>query len=177
MRPVKSYLPTPDQLRGIKSLAWLGDLLFDPSLWHMTRRSVSHGVWIGSFCCFLPIPFQTIPGALLCFVLRANVPLAIAIIWISNPVTMPVMFYFAYRVGALVLGTSEVPFTMELSGSWLGDQFLRSWQPLLLGSFICGVTMGLVLFGCVRLYWRYGIVRRWRLRKLERTARGGQPHP
>lgn len=173
MRPFKSYLPTPDQLREVKSLAWLGNLLFDARLWHMTRRSASHGVWIGSFCCFLPIPFQMIPGVLLCFLFRANVPLAVAIIWISNPITMPVMFYFAYRVGAAVLGTPEVPFEMELSAQWLGDQFLRIWQPLLLGSLLCGTGMGLVLFGVVRLYWRYGIVRRWRDRSFGRTRNNG----
>tara|TARA_B100000519_G_C14177548_1_gene406964 strand:+ start:198 stop:704 length:507 start_codon:yes stop_codon:yes gene_type:complete len=164
MRPLKSFLPTPGQLREIKSIAWLGHFLFDPRLWHTARKPVSHGVWIGSLCCFLPIPFQMVPGALLCFLLRANVPVAIAIIWISNPVTMPVMFYFAYRVGALLLGTPEIPLEMELSALWLGDQLLRIWQPLLLGSLVCGATMGLTLFSAVRLYWRMRIVRHWRTR-------------
>ena len=164
MQPLKSYLPTPEQLRGVKSLAWLGHLLFDARLWHMTRKPMSHAAWIGSFCCFLPIPFQMIPCVFLCFGMRANVPLAIGIVWVSNPLTMPVMFYFAYQVGAALLGTPEVPFEMELSFAWLGDQFLRIWQPFLLGCFACGISMGLILFVVVRVYWRIRIVRRWRAR-------------
>lgn len=164
MRSLKSFLPRPDHLRKVKSLSWLGHLLFDPDLWHFSRRSTANGALIGSICCFLPIPFQMVPCALLCVSARANVPLAFVLVWVSNPVTMPVMFYFAYRVGALVLGTPEVPFDIELSVDWMLTQFGRIWQPLLLGSLVCGFTMGIVLFVGIRLYWRWRIVRRWQQR-------------
>ena len=79
-------------------------MVFENNLWHFNRHSVSYAVLVGLFCCFLPIPFQMIPGIFLCMWLGANIPLAVALIWISNPITIPAMFYFTYRLGTLLMG-------------------------------------------------------------------------
>ncbi len=161
----KKYLPTRDQLREIRALRFLGEVIFEPNLWHINRYSVSWAVFFGSICCFLPIPFQMIPCLLICVTVRCNVPIAVAIVWISNPITMPPMMYFAYRVGAAILGENSEPVSVEISLQWLASQFAIVWQPLLLGTLVSGFTMGTTGFIVVRLYWRWKISRYWRMRR------------
>ncbi len=160
--PLRKYLPTREQLRETKSLRFLGEMIFEPNLWHFNRHSVSNAALIGLFCCFLPIPFQMIPCVLLCVLARCNVPLAIALVWTSNPVTMPPMMYFAYKVGAALLGQSSQIVSIDLSLEWLSAQLAVVWQPLLLGSLVCGIASGIVGFIVVRLYWRWRVSRHWK---------------
>jgi len=165
----KKYLPTREHLREIKSLQFLGDKIFEPNLWHLNRYSVSYAALIGGICCFLPIPFQMIPCVLLCISIRCNVPVALVIVWVSNPITMPPMMYFAYRVGNWILGRTNQFESINLSLEWLTSQLAVVWQPVLLGSLVCGFSLGIAGFITVRLYWRWKINRDWRRRRTRMT--------
>lgn len=155
---MKKYLPTRQQLRETKSLRFLGDRIFDKNLWRFNRHSLSYAVLVGTFFCFMPMLFQSIPAIMLCIWLRCNVPVTIAVIWVSNPITMPPMMYFAYRVGQWLLGKDSTPrpdnFTLE---SFL-SQISELWQPLLLGCVVCGAFFGIIGFVGVRLYFRWRAV-------------------
>ena len=153
----KRYLPTRDQLRSSRSLEFLGDVIFEPNLWHFNRYSLSFAALVGGVCCFLPIPFQMIPCALLCVLIRCNVPVAILIVWISNPLTMGPMMYFAYRVGLLILGQPGVSVPDTPSLAWFTDQLATIWEPLILGCLASGFTVGITGFVAVRLYYRWRI--------------------
>ena len=162
---MKKYLPTKDQVRRQRSLRFLGDVLFENNLWHFNRHSVSYAMLVGWFCCFLPIPFQMVPGLMICIWVGANVPLTLAIIWISNPLTIPPMFYASYRLGAWLLGVPSNVSTISLSWDWLSGQIGAIWQPLILGSLVVGTTLGLIGFASVRLYWRWRVNREWSRRR------------
>ncbi|MBQ74680.1 MAG: ATP-binding protein [Gammaproteobacteria bacterium] len=163
--PFSKYLPTKERLREIKSLRFLGEMIFDPNLWHLNLHSISYAALFGLFCCFLPIPFQMIPCALLCIWVRCNIPLALAFAWISNPITMPPMMYFAFKIGTHLLGQNNQVESIDLSLEWLAAQMAIVWQPLLLGSLACGVTAGLVGFATVHLFWRLRLSKYWRKRR------------
>ncbi|HAK52561.1 MAG TPA: DUF2062 domain-containing protein [Gammaproteobacteria bacterium] len=167
---LKDRLPTRARLREIKSLKFLGEVIFEPNLWHFNRYSVSVASFVGVFCCFLPMPFQMVPCVLLCVVLHCNVPLSIALVWISNPITMPPIFYFTYRLGTLILGEPNTIDSVELSITWLSSQLAAVWQPLILGSLICGLSLGSLAFVIVRLYWRWKIAR-YRAKRQDRSKR------
>ena len=162
---MKKYLPNRDDLRKQKALHFFGEVIFQNNLWHFNRHSVSVAFFVGFFCCFLPIPFQMIPGIFLCLWLKANVPISIALIWISNPLTMPPMFYATYKIGTWILNEPNRVSTIELSFEWLYQQFALVWQPLLLGSLITGITLGTLAFITSRLYWRWRVSRNWSERK------------
>ena len=49
---------------------------------------------------FLPVPFQMVLAALGALWRRVNLPLAVALICITNPLTMAPAFYLCYKVGA-----------------------------------------------------------------------------
>jgi len=164
-RTLKKYLPTRDDLRKQKALHFFGDVIFENNLWHFNRHSVSVAYFVGFFCCFLPIPFQMIPGILLCLWLKANVPISMGLIWISNPITMTPMFYATYKLGTWILDEPNQVSTIELSLSWLSQQLQFVWQPLLLGSITTGITFGVLSYCVVRLYWRWKVSKNWTERR------------
>ena len=164
----QKYLPTREQLKNTRTLQFLSHIMFEPNLWHFNRHSVSYATLIGIFCCFLPIPFQMIPCVLLVGWVRCNLPLALGYVWISNPVTMPPIMYFCYRLGTTILGEPSRVEEAHVSIEWLADQVAVVWQPLLLGSLLTGAVLGILGFVTVRLYWRWKVARNWSLRRLRK---------
>lgn len=168
---LKKYLPTREQIADIRVLSSLRHLLLEPNLWHMNRYSLSFGFLVGGICCFLPIFFQTVPCVLLCIWIRCNVPISVLVVWVSNPITFGPMMYFAYRVGGLILGTEQEIALLDPSFEWFIDQLSIIWQPLIVGSLVCGVAFGMAGFVVIRLYYRWRIAR-YKKRKLEARKRG-----
>ncbi|WP_298635436.1 DUF2062 domain-containing protein [uncultured Umboniibacter sp.] len=164
----KKIIPDPQYLREHKGLSWIQHWLADGSLWHLNRRSVSRAVFIGIFCSFLPIPFQMLAAAALAVLLSANIALSVVLVWISNPVTMPFLFYGSYRVGLLLLGQPPIPMPDELSLEWLGEQLSTSWLPFLIGCISCGCFFGGIGWSVARGFWRFHVIRAWKNRHKNR---------
>ena len=59
----KRFLPEPHRVRNHKHLRHFGDLLHDPGIWHLNRRSASGGIAVGLFCAFIPLPIHMIVAA------------------------------------------------------------------------------------------------------------------
>ncbi|MGJ3256527.1 MAG: DUF2062 domain-containing protein, partial [Alcanivorax sp.] len=97
-RIFRKYLPKPDRLREHKALSFLGEVLADPNLWHINRRSLAGAAFIGVFTALLPIPLQMGLAALLAVRFHCNLPLSVVLVWISNPVTSVPVFHFTYRI-------------------------------------------------------------------------------
>lgn len=163
---LRRYLPDPRQLREHKRLRFLGELLHDPRLWHFGRRSTVRGLTAGMFCAFVPIPWQMLLAAIVAAWLRFNMPVAVAMVWITNPVTIPPIFYFNYRIGAWLLGRPTLDWAFEPSASWLLQRLGDIGWPLLLGSLAVGVVASTATFVVAHLLWRWRIVARFRNRRL-----------
>lgn len=165
---LRRYLPSPTVLRKHKSLAPLGNWLHNPEIWHLHRRSVSGAVFVGLFCAFLPIPFQMVVAGALAIVSRVNLPISVALVWISNPLTIGPIFYFCYRLGAWLLNMSESVSGFHLEWQWLLDNWSHIAYPLIFGSLLCGWVVGVSGFVMVRISWRLHVIRRWRDRRERR---------
>lgn len=159
------------------ALRWLGDRLHDPDLWHLGRRSVAGAVGIGFFLAFIPIPIQMFTAVIIALVLRFNLPVMMAAVWLSNPVTWLPMSYFAYRVGLVLTGGPAAAGTTRLVPSVheFGALFQQIWWPLTVGSLACGIVAGLLGYGGVLLLWRLHLVRRIRQRAVLRSSRRKAP--
>jgi uncharacterized protein (DUF2062 family) len=142
-----------------------GELLHDSNLWHMNRRSVSGAFAVGLFWAFVPIPFQMIGAAATAIAARVNLPISVALVWITNPITIPPMFYSTYLVGAWLLNVPPQNLEFELSIEWMAEYLSGIWQPLLLGSLLCGIVASILGYIIIRGLWRWHIICNMRKRK------------
>jgi len=101
---------------------------------------------------------------------RFNILVAVPVVWVSNPVTIPPIFYFCYWVGTLILGESVGELHFELTYEWLVAELGLVWQPFLLGCLVVGVIASLLAFGFVRLLWRYHVWTRIKKRRGRRKV-------
>ncbi|MGH8494072.1 MAG: DUF2062 domain-containing protein [Moraxellaceae bacterium] len=175
---IRRYLPEPEKLIRHPSLRFMGNRLADPSLWHLNRRSAAGAVFWGLFCSMLPMPLQMVPATALALLFRVNLPLTVALVWISNPITALPLLWLACWVGSLLLG-QPMPTVTEL-GSWLSSlgiaghhspQLSRYLAPVALGALCTGFTMACTGYLLMRLFWRWHVVRAWRQRQQARKNR------
>ncbi|MDV7210347.1 DUF2062 domain-containing protein [Azotobacter beijerinckii] len=167
-RIFKRYMPHPDSIREHKSLRFLGSLIHDPNLWHLNRHSVSRAMLAGLFSAFIPLPMQMLLAAGLAIPLRANLPISIGLVWLTNPLTMPPVFYCTYKVGSWALNTPPLTLPSELTMDWISERLVTLWEPILVGSFITGIVLGIVGYFATMLFWRWWVRHNWRKRQERR---------
>lgn len=170
-RIIKRFIPNHDKIRDHRHLQLLGPLLHDPNLLHLNRRSVSGAFAVGMFMAWVPVPFQMLLSALAAIIVRVNLPISVALVWITNPLTWGPMFYFAYKVGTWTMGQTPQKIKFELSMDWLSQSLGSHWQPFLLGCFIVGTVSAIVSYFVVRGLWRMMVLQNWKERKEKRRAR------
>ena len=168
-RIIKRYMPDPEFIRSHKHLRFLGTLLHDPNILHLNRRSVSGAFAVGLFMAFVPVPFQMVLGAVGAIVARVNLPISVALVWLTNPLTMGPMYYFCYKVGAWTLGTPPLNITFEFTPEWMLQELSHIWQPFLLGCFLTGLGSAVLGYASIRLLWRLHVQHSWKQRLLRRT--------
>ena len=96
---VTRHIPSRDTVDQNRLLRPFARHLSKPELWKMHRRSVPRGVALGLGIGII-IPFMhTLLAALLAIPLRANVTIAAAFTLLINPLTIPPVYYLAYRMG------------------------------------------------------------------------------
>jgi uncharacterized protein len=115
------HLPRPKHIRGTWLHRCCGDRLFANELWHPTRQRFAAGLAVGVFFGLLPLPFQMLAAALIAYITRVNLPLAIAGTWVSNPFTFAPIWYLQYRVGCVILGREPGHFESSRLLESLGD--------------------------------------------------------
>ena len=165
---LKRYMPSPDRIKRSKSLRFMGTILHDPNLWHITRHSVARAMACGLFVAMLPIPMQMLVSGFFAVLIRANLPISVGLVWLTNPITMPPVFFAQYKIGTLLLGTPERSMPMELSLTWLSSEIQHIWQPMLAGSLLTAVVLASIGYFGTLLYWRFWVSRNWKRRKMRR---------
>ncbi|MDX8394947.1 MAG: DUF2062 domain-containing protein [Mariprofundaceae bacterium] len=163
-RLVKRFMPDPEKIRHHKHLKMFGTLLHDRALWHLSRDSIAAAFAVGLFFAWAPVPFQMVLAAGSAIFFHANLPVSVALVWVTNPLTMGPMFYGAYKLGAVVMGNGEQDFAMELSWEWLTTGMSLIWQPFVLGCAILGVVSAILGYVGIKLLWRMMVVRKWQRR-------------
>jgi len=168
---LKRWLPDASTFKKTPALRFMGTLLHDPNLFHLNRHSVSVAVFTGVFVAFLPILGQMPLAAFLAILFRCNMPIAVAICWISNPLTFPAIIYCTYEVGRWVLSSPPAKFSIELSWRWLSEDFPLIWQPLLTGSILTGLVLGFIAYLGMQGFWYWSVMRNWGIRKEKRLKK------
>ena len=161
---IQRFMPDPETIRRHKSLQCLGKLLDKTCLWRLNRHSVALACLTGLFVAFIPVPFQMLLAATMAIGIHANLPISVALVWVTNPLTMPPLFFFAYKVGVWILGVPAKAFTFHASADWFLHGLATIWKPFLLGCLVSGLVLGLAGYVGSHLLWRGYVVYRHRRR-------------
>ena len=176
-RQYKRHAPTKEELQRSPLLKPLGKRIWASELWRVSRRSVPIGVAVGLFVgIVLMIPgLQIVGAALMAVPFRANIPVAAAMTFVSNPATTPFFILAAIEVGNRLGFQADIAAFDRLSAARAP---LRDWFSWLVSDAAPALVSGLTLIGlgfafagyCVSLVvWRLWVGSKWRSR-LHRTS-------
>ena len=162
----KRYIPHKESIASNSIIRLFDEYLHDPNIWHIHRRSSAGGAAIGVFCAFIPIPIQTLSAAALAILFRMNLPIAILFSFLANPITVPLIFFYSYKLGSILFGLEENQITNIIPENttiieWFNTIFLNIWEPLLIGCLILGLISSSITYFLIRLIWRIGAVVKW----------------
>lgn len=163
-KTIKKLMPDHQKIKSNKHLQIFGDLLHNGNLWHLNRRSVAKAFAVGLFFAFVPVPFQMVLAAGVAIIVHSNLPLSIALVWITNPLTMPAIFYFCYVVGTWVLGVQEKKFAFEASWEWVVNSLSTIGPAFLVGCGVLAVTFSIIGYFGIHWLWRYSVGKEWKKR-------------
>ncbi|MGD2118361.1 MAG: DUF2062 domain-containing protein [Chromatiales bacterium] len=161
----RKFTPDHEAIRNHKHMRIFGRFLLDPNLWHLNRRSVSGAFAVGLFWAMIPIPLQMLAAAATAIGVRVNLPISVALVWLTNPLTMPPIFYFNYLLGAWLLNKPENTEEFHPTMEWLMHSMEDIWQPLYFGSLVTGLALALAGYVLIRLSWRLHIISRLKNRR------------
>ena len=157
----KNFIPKKEIIIQ-QHASWLGKKIHDPNLWGFNVQSVSRGIAIGLFFAFIPLPIQMVLAVTFSALFRANVPLAIACTWITNPITFIPINYFIVRIGERVLNIQHQEFTikhLDFNSDWSKNfEALSNWahelgKPFLVGLPIAAFSVAIISYILVIAIW------------------------
>jgi uncharacterized protein (DUF2062 family) len=166
------HMPTREEVAKSRWIKPFGGRVMQSEYWRFTRRSVPRGVGVGMFVgIFALIPgVQIIGSALLSLPFRANIPVAAAMTFLTNPATTPFLILGALEVGSVLGFRTDIASFYALResgagiGEWLAWMFSDAAPALISGLFIIGIVAALVSYGLSILFWRWWTGRKWRRR-------------
>jgi uncharacterized protein (DUF2062 family) len=152
---------------------WLkpfGQRIAHSELWRFTRRSVPRAVFAGLFIgIFLMVPgLQIVGAALLAMPMRANIPIAAAMTFLSNPLTTPFFLYAAIDVGSHIGFHADLASFLALRGKsvsvWMQWLLSDAAPALVSGLFLIGLGVALLGYILSIGVWRWWVGHKWRQR-------------
>ncbi|MCJ2182290.1 DUF2062 domain-containing protein [Novosphingobium sp. 1949] len=155
-------MPTHQQIEANRFTA---PLARRGELFRFTRRSVPRGVAAGLFIgIFALVPgVQIVGSALLCVPFRGNIPLAVAMTFISNPLTtLLVILPLAVSIGNLFGFHADIATVTTLIDSGAG---LAQWSVWIVSDTAPAIVLGLFVQAVVATVFGYFLAAGlWRLR-------------
>jgi uncharacterized protein (DUF2062 family) len=123
-----------------------------PEFLSTNRKMVSKAVFIGLFIAFIPMPMQMLAVLAVMPFIRFNVPIALAMCWLSNPFTMPPMYYMEYLTGSFFLGNE--PLDVELTLEWFSNNIDDVFIGLYVGTAFYSIIGSLSGYWLVNHFWK-----------------------
>lgn len=176
---LKRHIPRRDNVHQNRLLRPFARHLSKPELWRMHRRSVPRGVAIG-LGVGIVIPFMhTIIAAVMAIPLRANVAIAAATTLVVNPLTMPAMYFLAYRIGRWELHADAAVMDPAAAQHFSGElsRFLfwihEASGPIAIGILTMAAVAALAGYFLTAFVWRLWLGSKLRRRRRARIAARG----
>lgn len=169
-------MPTRESMEHNKWLRPVAHRVLAPELWRFTRRSVPRGVALGMVTGIMIPVAQIFFSALLALPFRANIPTAALTTFLTNPLTTPPLWAFAYWVGRKILHFDATvpgqPITTHVANdSWLNWLWSEAGPALITGLVTITIVASILGYVASAVGWRLWIARKWSKRAHARAAK------
>ncbi len=166
----RNQMPTHEQLEESRFTA---PFARRQELFRFTRRSVPRGVAVGLFIgIFALIPgVQMVGAALMCVPVRGNIPIAVAMTFLSNPATTPFILAASIWVGNWMGFHANLStfYSLYESGASIGEWsywLLSDAAPaLVVGLFIISLVSSIIGYVLSQWIWRAWVGRKLRIKQ------------
>jgi uncharacterized protein (DUF2062 family) len=168
----RRHMPSREQIAANRFSRPFRSHLKRDELWRFTRRSVPRGVAVGLFVgiLFLIPGVQIIGAAIFSLPVRANIPVAAGMTFLTNPFTTPALLVAAGEVGSIFGFGADIATVRAMLSRGTS---LETWMDWLLSDAALGILCGLTLIAAASaaigylvsiLVWRWWTGRKWRRR-------------
>lgn len=142
------------QLRHRKWWQVIARPLSNRNLWIPCRDTVASGLAIGLFFSMMPMIPQSIFAAILAMRVKANVPMAMAACFVSNPLTNVPFWVGQIRLGQWLIDTFSlpVPHFLEKAQTHMPGVGTMSISNFIVGFVAMGLVMALLAYPIVHAF-------------------------
>ena len=157
-------LPRRSNIHKYPVLKWFADTAYRRSyLWSFKGKEVRSALFFGIWISMLPIVgIQMLVVFFFALLVRANLPIIVALQWISNPLTMGPIYFADYKIGMTLieLMNLDYPGNRLLSSDYDWAQFsyrellrlLDTFPPMLVGGSVLGISLGVIAVFLYKLF-------------------------
>jgi uncharacterized protein len=174
-RWLKRITPDRHSLEKLWCLKPFKALVFDRGCWTFNRHSVTRAFALGLFIAFIPptpLPVHLVTCVIFGMLLRLNLPVLIATVFVSNPFTWLPQVAGSIWVGAKLTGMDLTPVLHQLGHRNLWLEINELWVPLLLGAAVLGLVAAGVGYILAQGVWRAHVLLHLRRRRARVCGRG-----
>ncbi len=152
MRP----LPRRSNIHKYPILKWFSETAYKRSyLWSFRGRNIVPALFWGVWIAMLPVVgLQMLVVFFLAMVVRANLPIIIALQWISNPFSMGPIYFADYQIGMIFFRLVGIKYEknklLSAEFNWSDFSFsdlnnlLDTFPPMFVGGSIIGISLGVI---------------------------------
>ena len=174
-RWIAPHVPRRENLHRYRLLRPFAARLSRSDLWRLNQRSVPRAVAVGLGVGIIIPVLHMVFAALLAVPTRANVAIAAGVTLVVNPLTIPPMYYAAYRIGTWELQRETIVDAARAENASGELSRMLFWiheasGPIALGIVTLALAMSILGYVFSSLGWRWWVSSRWRARRLVRRA-------
>ncbi|MEB3767466.1 DUF2062 domain-containing protein [Acinetobacter sp. MD2] len=172
---LQSWLPSHERVSSMKMMKMFGTRTANPLLWYVNRRSICKAIFIGTFFGLLPIPFHSIFIVLAVLCLEINLPVSLALAWLSNPFTIVPILYIGFWFGSKIfhvhmINQAMLKGVMHQIGRWIqnfghGHIDGSLAKILMTGLVVEALLFSILFYIATQLFWRWSVIRNWKKRQ------------
>ena len=136
---------------------------------NINRKMIANGLLVGLFWAFIPMPMQMLAVLATTPFIRFNILIAFAMVWLSNPLTMPFMYYLEYITGNFILGYEGVN-NIKLTLDWFTEYFDDIMVPLYAGAIFYSITVSSFIYYLSTHLWIKSVHKEKRIKTNKRKV-------
>ncbi|MFT4020668.1 MAG: DUF2062 domain-containing protein [Acinetobacter sp.] len=171
---LQSWLPSHQHIASMKVVKMFGKRTANPLLWYVNRHSICKAIFVGTFFGLLPIPFHSILIVLTVLFLEVNLPISLALAWLSNPFTILPILYTGFWFGTKIYHVQMIDKPMLMGVMHQIANWIKNFghahvdtslaKILMTGLLLEALIFAILLYLSTCILWRWSVMKSWKKR-------------